>query len=1674
MVAAVDGAEVDLTPISTTDGLYTQVTVAGQPAWQNTGTSRHLYARRPDSFGFTAGQPLYVRVTYFDDAEGLVDLQYDSQTNAYTTSPLHTRTTRVGSGRFVNGYFELPNVLFNKRQNGSSDFRIITGTTSGAKVPVQRITLADTPFADPDFQAAVARAWQSRYTGPAKGYVDTTTLKGKVMTGYQGWFNTPNDIRDGGWRHWVRNNTMTPENFTIDAWPDLRDYDPAALVRAGNVMTASGEPAYLFSSATYSVVRQHFRWMRKHNIDGAWLQRFHPQAGAQAEWPLRNVSQAAAEEGLVWGVEYDVSGMADATVAAKLQADWEWLTSQFDILDDPRYIHEDGKPVVFIWGLAVPDRNFTTASANAVVDYFLAQGVHVLGGLPTNWNTLDASWQAHMAKYDGVLVWMNKNTPDATFFRNRGQDFYPHIWPGFSWAHLKQLPATPLTQYTDRTGGQFYWSKGRDWINAGATDSLFFGMWDEYDESTQIMPMTDDPPPPHTEWGRFINNQNKPGDWWMMLTDELKRMMLGQRANTNTLPTVESLSNRSNIGPEASVDLGATDIDDSLARVQQGDGNTIVETVGGKECRGNAEPTTTHRYLYFNVNNAFAYQLANGDVTIEVEYYDNTLNTVLGLQYDSTSTVPSNPAYTNHPQPITTTGSNTWRRVRFEIADAFFGGRQNGGSDFRLNFNGKKLNVNRVWVRLPEGKMHPFTWTNDTTGSTLNWSNNGNWLGGIVGQSDVTSTVRVLPGQTLAGGTIHISNNLSGLQLGTLELGGTASSSADTTVTLNGNSLSLGGTAPTLALDATSAVFDLTYDITTPVTLLGATQVSGTGDAALRISGPLSGSGGIQKTSAGPLTLSGANTYLGNTSLLNGKLQLGVADNRLPVTTQLTLGSSGNSVEFDLNGSNQEIAGIAINSGATPSNNTVSNSSVTPATLTVNTVASPSSFAGNLIGNLALTKMGADMLTLNGGNTYTGATRINEGVLKSGVDNALPIGTALSLGSGATVGALDLGTFNQTVTSLAVNSDSGDSNTIAIGTDKTLTVAGSFTVGVNPATTEIVTNLTAAGPGELKITTGNFQLGASNTNNLGNAATLDMSGLDKFTYDNDSGVFRVGTSGSLAVSGNNTATLILADTSTITAASVSTNTSATSANEIRLGSGVNTINAGTISIGLVGGRSSGGYLVFDTTTGTLKVRGLAGDDESRASMTVGYGNATTSTISTNNVVDLTGHDSNLLLVNLQVAGRTNGGNGGPVTATFGFDEGTLDAAGIVVGDRRGNGTTSGNFGLVDGTLNLGGGTVIMGDTGLSVATNTATSAGNSVIGRVNISGGSATVGATSGLSIRLGNNTHASNGGATAELNLTGGTLTVTGDIAKGTATGAVTSTIKLSGGTLDMGGNDIGTLADIITLTAESGTLRNVASINGNGGLTKTTAGTLVLEGMNPYTGDTTVTEGTLELADNAQLKFVIGATSGSNNRITGAGAVVIHGDFDIDTALADASALTSGSWTLVDAATLTETFSQTFNLAGAGWSETSNVWTKTAGAKKYTFTEATGILTLSPAASYASWIAGTFAGGQLPMDKRGPNDDFDNDGIRNLIEYAIAGQDPTVPNPAIGSFTGTTLSFTKRAGTGGLTYVIQESTDLGINDDWHGVSGPNYVNDPDTISYSFSQGTPVKNFLRLQVLAD
>jgi fibronectin-binding autotransporter adhesin len=52
------------------------------------------------------------------------------------------------------------------------------------------------------------------------------------------------------------------------------------------------------------------------------------------------------------------------------------------------------------------------------------------------------------------------------------------------------------------------------------------------------------------------------------------------------------------------------------------------------------------------------------------------------------------------------------------------------------------------------------------------------------------------------------------------------------------------------------------------------------------------------------------------------------------------------------------------------------------------------------------------------------------------------------------------------------------------------------------------------------------------------------------------------------------------------------------------------------------------------------------------------------------------------------------------------------------------------------------------------------------------------------------------------------------------------------------------------------------------------------------------------------------------------------------------------------------------------------------------------------SAASGFDLWITGTFSGGTVPGGQQGPNNDPDNDGIDNLLEFVLNG-DPTVSDP-------------------------------------------------------------------------
>ena len=187
------------------------------------------------------------------------------------------------------------------------------------------------------------------------------------------------------------------------------------------------------------------------------------------------------------------------------------------------------------------------------------------------------------------------------------------------------------------------------------------------------------------------------------------------------------------------------------------------------------------------------------------------------------------------------------------------------------------------------------------------------------------------------------------------------------------------------------------------------------------IARPIGGVGGLTKLGEGTLTLSEPSHYQGATTVEQGTLQLasprfGSGDNRLPAGSPLVVGNANDtgSATVDLNGRNQEVA--ALSSLGTYMSRVVTNSAATGSTLTVNSGVD-TTYAGQLTGNLSLTKLGSGTLTLTANHTLSGLTSVNGGTLavNGSIAGDVAVGPGGILRGSGTFGSLlvgDGGTFS--------------------------------------------------------------------------------------------------------------------------------------------------------------------------------------------------------------------------------------------------------------------------------------------------------------------------------------------------------------------------------------------------------------------------------------------------------------------------------------------------------------------------------------------------------------------------------------------------------------------------------------------------------------------------------------
>jgi hypothetical protein len=393
-------------------------------------------------------------------------------------------------------------------------------------------------------------------SGPA----DATTLQGKVMCGYQGWFRCPGDGSDQGWTHWSRDfKRLTPESIHVDLWPDMREYSAAERFLAPGFTYEDGSPACLFSSHNPATVLRHFQWMRDYGLDGAWVQHFLvglPTGPARSHYPshrrvMEYAAEAARQTGRVWALSYDIAAMPTERIFDSLTADWKKLVDEGTIAG-PRYLHHQGRPVVQIWGFYWNNKHdaMDAPTASRLIDFFHAPGRYaafLVGGGTWDWRRVpDPQWQTFYRRFDAYSPWIVGNqlidkqgvshpgtqrwADDLRDCRSHGMLFLPVVYPGFSWVNLKNR--APGTVSISRREGRFYWEQFVTLAKL-KVDCAYLAMFDEVDEGTAIFKLAS----AHRVDGPVIHRDRAyPSDWYLRLAREGTRMIHGRRPISEEIP----------------------------------------------------------------------------------------------------------------------------------------------------------------------------------------------------------------------------------------------------------------------------------------------------------------------------------------------------------------------------------------------------------------------------------------------------------------------------------------------------------------------------------------------------------------------------------------------------------------------------------------------------------------------------------------------------------------------------------------------------------------------------------------------------------------------------------------------------------------------------------------------------------------------------------------------------------------------------------------------------------------------------------------------------------------------------------------------------------------------------------------------------------------------------------
>ena len=756
-----------------------------------------------------------------------------------------------------------------------------------------------------------------------------------------------------------------------------------------------------------------------------------------------------------------------------------------------------------------------------------------------------------------------------------------------------------------------------------------------------------------------------------------------------------------------------------------------------------------------------------------------------------------------------------------------------GADATTLNIQGARTIGNAFTIADSAGTK-TITGNNNSGNITGTITNNDDTGGLVIGSIGATNfTVGAIDGAGTTGVTFG-----SSTLLGTVTMSGLSSYAGDTRIDSSVLKMSGGGAVPNgkLVFQGTgAATFDLNGTTQTVAELddsafAGIIRSSAVG-GQLRVGADgtdstfagtiISGASlGLEKIGNGKLTLTGANTYSGGTTITAGELEVNflatqpVTNNAVltfnpdaPRTFAGAIDGSGSVTkigtdDLTLTGANTYLGGTTVTDGILiGTDESLQGAIANNATVTFRQ-STDGTYAGVMSGVGALVKEGSGNVTLSGVNTYSGGTTITGGGLTAST-GSLPVNKDVVAAAGTTL------TFDQNSAGIFGGVLSGDGALVKLGSGAvTLTGANAYTGGNT-------------------ITAGNL-IGSTTTilgdTTVGSGATLTLN-------DTSAGTFAGAISGAGALVKTGAGNVIL--------------------------SGINSYAGGTtVSAGGLTGSIDNlqGDIVADLGTTVTFDQGA---DGTYAGALTGDGKLIKAGAGVLTVTGANLYAGNTEVLNGTLLGTTSNVRGNIAVsagANVSFDN---TAAGSVAGNVTGAGSLSVVAGEVTlaGTNTYSGGTTVLGGElkgtatsiqGAIVNNSAVTIDGAGTYGGVMSGGGSLTKTGAGDLTL-TGANTYL--GGTTVSAgNLIGTTTSLTGDI-----TAAAGTLVKLSQ-TTD------GTYA---------------GAISGLGGLSKLGSGVVTLTQEQLYTGATNVDAGTLLLGGNLATS---GITVANGATLGGSGATAAN----------------------------------------------------------------------------------------------------------------------------------------------------------------------------------------------------